>query len=142
MYKYKRKFVQITILTILLVNLLNCGRNVGEYELIGKYRINYSYGVEEISLLKDGTYSQTIRISGKPESRSRTGAWDYRSSDGHVVLHNPMIVDNGFGETKSYFWEQAEDNQGTWALDAKKSIFGKISLRWNDDLGYAFEKIN
>ena len=123
-------------LFIPIILLICCSSEVTYDEVIGTYSMEYPYGIEILHLAGDSTYVQHVFIYDGAESRSNTGRWVFREESSEVDLCNAMLIDDNFGDLKPSYWEIGE---GYRILRVEKRL-GKVSLRWNDDLGYMFRK--
>jgi len=115
------------------------GPQVERQELTGMYSIQYPYGVEELLVQGDGTYRQSFADDGKSFAPLNQGKWELKQGDfwdGQLlVLHDPVIVDDGFGRRAN---KKASD--ALWQIRIRKRWSGGIKLLVNEDLGYEFVK--
>lgn len=118
-------------LSILLL-LTSCS-DVGTNDIAGTYQCIYPYGNELLKLDANGSYKQVIQLSGM-SAKTNSGSWRYDQNN--VMLENAIIVDDGFGKSKSDPFKIEEGYRG---LEARKS-WGKIKLIENEDQGFYFEK--
>lgn len=134
MAKFVLKTALLLATTILTVG---CGYNISRDELIGNYKVTYSYGTEELALLNDGHYEQRIVVSGDTSPAIHSGQWDFSGGErAELVLHDALIVDDGFGKPNKEYRRVA---RGVRGIRASKS-FGKLKLSINEDLDQAFER--
>jgi hypothetical protein len=123
---------------VVSVAVLLCGCSVQTVdEVIGRYKLRYSYGTEELQLDKDGTYIQSIFIDGETTAKVNKGRWEFHKKESEVVLIDAMIVDDFFGRLKPEYWKI---EPGLSIFHISKA-FGKVSISVNRDQGYSFEKI-
>lgn len=120
---------------LFLLTVCSCSSGVVYEDLVGVYKVQYPYGTEELVLNRDGTYKQTILLTNKDEV-SHTGQWKFLEKESKVVLKDPLIVDDNFGRPNPNFMKVQE---GLWILRIEKR-FRAVSLHWNDDQGFVFEK--
>lgn len=124
------------LLTLLwIVCCAGCTKATKE-DVIGEYAVIYPYGTEQLTLANNGTYIQTIKIKGNDTVATNTGKWSYHEGNAEVILEKPLLADDNFGNLNKKYQEPV---QGDWILEVR-NLFGKVSLRWNDDQGFVFEK--
>jgi hypothetical protein len=124
---------------VLLLGLIGCRSNIDRAELPGVYQATYSYGVEHLNVMADGTYEQSFVTTGTPVKSINKGKWELGHGDiwegDLLILNNPVIVDDGFGKLS-----KLEQRSGVWQLRVRKSIGGNIYFPINDDQGTSFKR--
>jgi hypothetical protein len=120
----------------LLLAAANC-RAPSRSELVGGYKIRYSYGSEELRLNSDGTYVQVISLDRGGLRASNSGKWEYREKKGELSLIDPLLVDDNFGKVSSTWMSP---RAGLWSLAAEKWPTGSVTLYYSPDFDYRFEK--
>lgn len=120
----------------LLLVTANC-RAPSRSELVGSYKIRYSYGSEELQLRDDGTYVQVVSLD-RGGRASNSGKWEYREQEGDLELTAPLLVDDNYGKISSTWMSP---KTGLWGLEAEKWPTGSITLYYSPDLDYRFKKM-
>ena len=107
-------------------------------DVVGVYRAQYRFGTEELLLARDGTYVQSLFISGQTALTINKGRWKFWKEEPMVDLFDPMHVMGDFGKLDPSYWKVTPGSQ--WGFEVYKS-FGRVSLPIAPDLGYFFKKI-
>jgi hypothetical protein len=107
-------------------------------ELVGSYKIRYSYGSEELRLYDNGTYVQIVSLDRGGLRASNSGKWEYREKEGELALNAPLLVDDNFGKVSSSWMSP---KAGLWSLAAEKWPTGSVTLFYSPDFDYRFKKI-
>jgi len=132
------KFIFFT----LLITLYACNTNFEEAELLGTYKANHGKGEDIIYLKKNGEYLHIFKSSKK--TYKENGTWGYET-----FQNEPMISFYNFNHRWRYEdWQQdpevnesPETIKNIWPAHVERSLFGKIRLGLDDDMGYYFEKV-
>ena len=86
-----------SVAVVLVIATAGCSGPVSRERLVGTYRVDYDYGLEQLTLKTDGTYTQEFAEPGQRfhvinQDRFDLGNGDFW--DGQLLtLHNPVIVD-------------------------------------------------
>jgi hypothetical protein len=119
--------------------VLGCNATIPRERLAGKYRIDHSYGVEQLTIRDDGTYTQEYGEKGKDLRVINKGTWDTSNGgfwDGQQLdLSAPVIVDE-FGHPTDL-----TPSEGLWRIRIRKSWSGEIRLLVNEDVDLAFDRV-
>lgn len=118
--------------------LFGCSARVNCDDVIGRYKVQYPYGAEELQLNKDGTYTQSVLIDGETKAMDNKGQWEFDKNELKVILINAMLVDDFFGHIRKDYWKI---EPGLSFFTAKRSM-GTISLIINPDQGFVYNKVN
>lgn len=112
-----------------------CTASVSTETLAGQYLCVYRFGVEVLTLDRDGTYVQTALLDGIPEPLVHRGTWKYENET--VNLQTPLLVMDEFGARSKQLSKPAD---GLWVLNVAAGR-GALRLHWNPDLDYEFRKV-
>jgi hypothetical protein len=129
---------RLMILTI-PVAIFGCSGTIPRTDVLGRYRVNYDYGIEELTLREDGTYVQDFAEKDQQLRTINTGRWDIQRGDfweGQLLnLFEPVIVDVSGRRS------DLARRSGKWMIRIRKTWSGQPRLLINDDLGEAFERV-
>src|SRR5262249_26843706 len=124
---------------VAVIATAGCYGPVSRERLVGTYRVDYGYGLEQLTLKADGTYTQEFAEAGQGfhvinEDQFDLGTGDFWD-DQLVTLHNPVIVD--VSGTRS----DMTRSSGVWPARVRRSCAGRPRLLINEDLGLEFERV-
>ena len=126
-------------LIVVTISVFVWGCTVAPSSLPGTYRVDYGYGIEQLTLHADGTYVQQFAEKNKESRVINTGRWELERRgfwDGDLLnLFEPVIVDV-FGKPSDL-----RPRPGLWALNIKKTWSGQPQLSINEDRGLAFDRM-
>lgn len=114
----------------------SCSQQISRDELVGNYKVDYGYGVEDLQLLPNGRYDQTFRSAADNVPITNTGKWELKSDTLH--LYDSLIVDDNFGRLRSNYKEPVPGSRG---IIVKKQ-FWIVHLIINPDSPVSFKKTN
>lgn len=134
-----RRLLAGAVLFALLSVSTNGCRLAEKEELVGTYRADYGYGVEQLTIRSDGTYRQDFVESGQPLHQINEGRWAMRNSDDlwdplTLELRDALLVD---------FGGQRRDPavRGSWVIPIRRGWWsGRVTLPIFEDIGLEFEK--
>jgi len=125
------------VLSILAV--VGCNRPIPRERLVGSYRVDYGYGVEQLTLRADGTYTQEFAPKGEAFRAINQGRFDLRTGtfwDGELLqLHDPIIIDD-LGKRSAM-----AHAVGVWIMPIQKTWSGQPRFPVNEDMGLYFERM-
>jgi hypothetical protein len=128
----------LTALTISIA-ATGCG-TIPRTGVPGTYRVDYGYGIEQLTLREDGTYVQEFAEKNQPLRVINTGRWELQQGDfwqGQFLnLFDPVIVD--VSGRRSDLTRHAG---GRWPIPLRKAWSGQPRLLLDDDIGEAFERV-
>jgi hypothetical protein len=101
------------------------------------HEADFSFGTEKLELRPDGVYAQVLTIRGENTGVLHSGMWEYRESDNHLELHDPLQFDDYFGRLNPDYKSPVT---GIWGLNAERT-FGGIVLTWAPDFDFKFSKL-
>lgn len=93
----------IAIMLLMLTVLLQACGPVTERDLYGTYIVNYTFGVEKLTLNANGSYKQEVTIKDDPKTLEHEGRWRFAASDNYVELENGLDVQTAFGELRKNY---------------------------------------
>jgi len=125
-----RSLIGCLILTML--SFASCARKLDSSDLVGKYRADYPFGVETLTLNSDGTYLQEFVEHQATNVLSASGKWTYDSRYRELVLQNPLVIDDSIVEPK----QRATRVSGI----ATPWVESKTRILLNPDLGYYYRR--
>ena len=101
-----------------------CYGRVKTADLPGRYRAEYQFGEETLTLRPDGTFSQIFLIREGPKIGSNLGRWAYDSKDRMLDLQTFRVVSDG------YCHRTSEDFVGGSSVSVEREFFlvGRIRL--------------
>jgi hypothetical protein len=127
------------ILTMLSILAVGCTGTVPRERLVGTHRVDYGYGVEQLTLRADGTYTQEFAAKGEAFRAINQGRFDLRNGDfwdGELLqLHDPVIVDD-LGKRSAM-----ARSPGVWPLRIRKTWGGQPRFLINEDMGLEFNRV-
>jgi hypothetical protein len=127
-----------------LIGLLSVSANgcrvFEKQELVGTYRADYGYGIEQLTIRSDGTYRQDFGETGQPPHQVNEGRWEIRNRDGDfwdpqmLELQDALLVD---------FAGHRRDPpaRALWAIPIRRGWTGRMKLPIFEDIGLEFEKL-
>ena len=122
-----------------IVAVAGCHGTVARDRLVGSYRVDYGYGIEQLTLRGDGTYSQEFAAKGEPFREINHGRFNLRVGDfwdGQLLeLDTPVIVDD-LG-TRSAMTRAP----GVWPIRIRKTWSGQPRFLINEDIGLEFNRV-
>ena len=104
---------------LIAVALIGCSINVATKRVYGTYMASYPFGVETITLNRDGSFVQQVAMKNQPPVLVH-GTWDFDSQGSRVNLYGSMVVADGFGHLRSD-WQTA--SSGIVSLDVEMHWF-------------------
>lgn len=127
------------LLVMLPVFALGCRGTVPRERLVGSYRADYGYGVEQLTLRADGTYIQEFAAKGEAFRSINQGRFDLRVGDywdGQLLqLHDPVVIDDlGKRSPMARF-------SGVWPMRIRKTWGGQPRFLINEDMGLEFNRV-
>jgi hypothetical protein len=127
------------ILPLLAIVAVGCSGTAPRERLVGTYRVDYGYGVEQLTLRSDGTYTQEFADKGESFRALNQGRFDLRTGsfwDRQLLqLHNPVIVDDlGKRTAMARF-------SGVWAMPVRQTLGGQPRFPINEDAGLEFKRV-
>jgi hypothetical protein len=141
MKKSTSKSIGLLALSIsILACCVGCNSDVLRKDVVGIYKANYTYGVEDLKLLDDGHYEQTFLMSGDTTPKINSGKWeltkDTKKNCTQVVLQDAMVIDDGFGKPNKDYWKI----KAGLSIFCVSTFFGKTSIRINEELDLAYKQ--
>jgi len=106
-------------------------------EIYGHYRLESPTGTEDLTLNKDGTYSQQYESKDETVHLSQTERWTYQSETKEVNLQDPLMIYDITGKLND---PSHIPTKGVWGLGLTRE-FGEIRININEDLGIYFKKL-
>jgi hypothetical protein len=132
-----RSVKHVVIVTLLGVSCISCAPNGSRSEVVGNYRANYGFGVEQLRLLNDGRYEQMFQLAGEATPKTHTGKWELKREDYLLVyLYDSLLVADNSGKLRPHYEDPVS---GRRAMIVRKGL-GKVYLDFNLDVGLSFEK--
>ncbi len=131
------KLVNKIIIFLILIALCACQVEFQESELIGTYKANHGKGEDIIVLKENGKYLHTFKTS--ENLFEREGNWEYE-----IFKDQPLISFYNFQHRwrdNYYTYEFEKGERNIWPAFIERTIFGKITLPLDDDLGFYYEKV-
>jgi hypothetical protein len=130
----------MTLVTVAAsIAMFGCGGTIRSDQLPGTYRVDYDYGIEQLTIRGDGTYTQEFAEKGKNFRVINKGLWELQEGDlwdrQVLNLFEPVIVDK-FGRPSDM-----TPKSGRWPVPIRKTWRGQPRLLINPDLGYVFERV-
>ena len=117
----------------------SCAPSDNRDEVVGNYRVNHTFGIEELRLLDNGQYQQTFQLIEEATRRTATGKWEFKRADYPLVyLYDLMMVADGQGNLREDYWKPVP---GPSLLLVRKNG-GIVYLVFNLDLGLSFKKVS
>ena len=110
-----------------------CEAHFQESELVGVYKANHKKAEDIIFLKKDHTYRHTYKTS--ENLFERVGKWEYEYFQGQ-----PLISFYNFDHRWRYDFVEEKGVRNIWPAFPERTLFGKIILGLDDDLGFYYEK--
>ncbi len=83
--------------------LVACGGGPQDSELYGAYVATYEDGTQRLTLEKDGTFLQEVRLRDTDSAVVNSGTWKYDRPTNYVDLTNCLGVNDGFGRIRANF---------------------------------------
>jgi hypothetical protein len=115
----------------------SCAPSDNRDEVVGNYRMDYTFGIEELRLLDNGQYQQTFQLAGDATRRTATGKWDFKRKDYPLVyLYDSMMVTDGQGNLRKDYGKPVP---GPNLLLVRKNG-GIVYLVFNIDLNLSLKK--
>jgi hypothetical protein len=96
------------ILAVLALSLIAaCSNGPQDSELYGAWVAAYENGSQTLTLEKDGTFVQEVRLKGSESPVVNSGTWQHRSPSNQLAevvdLENCLGVNDGFGRIRADF---------------------------------------
>jgi hypothetical protein len=122
-----------------ILGIAGCSRPLPRERLIGSYRADYGYGVEQLTLRADGTYTQGFAAKGEAlrainQRRFDLGTGDYWDRQ-LLQLHDPVVIDD-LGKRPAM-----TRSSGVWAMRVRQTQAGQPRLLINEDMGLEFNRV-
>lgn len=77
--------------------------------IYGTYKTSYPFGVEAITLKRNGTFAQDVAIHGQPKV-SIEGRWEFDSHASRVNFSGLAVVEDPSGRKESQTWKAQRGN--------------------------------
>jgi hypothetical protein len=90
---------------------------VTQEDVYGTYRTSYPFGVETITLNRDGTFVQQIAIK-QEKSVTVSGTWDFDCRESRAILYGCMVVSDGLGNLKRS-WPSAKTKAFSFVIEKR-----------------------
>jgi hypothetical protein len=115
------KYATIRIAFVALIGaaFLGCGMIVPADEVYGRYVATYPFGIESITLNRDGTFVQSMSV-GKGNPVTVRGKWEFDQQDSRANLYGAMVVTDGSDQLRAN-WQNA--SSGIVSMDVEKHWF-------------------
>jgi hypothetical protein len=127
------------VTVVISIAVAGCGGTIQRDQLPGRYRVDYGYGIEQLTIRGDGTYTQEFAAKGTDLRVINNGHWELEHGsfwDGELLdLFEPSIVDE-FGRPRDM-----TPQSGRWPIPIRKSWRGQLRLVINEDVGDVFERV-
>jgi hypothetical protein len=111
--------------------LAACNDTFTTDEVSGEYVANYDLAFETLIVNRDGTYSYYFRSPDGTET-SNAGQWKLEQHMGQPGLT--------FSSFKFGLPEYGTDRPGYWNVEIERTLFGRLKLCFDPDLGYCYIK--
>lgn len=124
---------KLFFVTSLLLEVTGCypfPKEFSKSEIVGRYVLRYSFGIEELRINPDGSYVQTFMGKSKLEN---SGKWQLDKT--RLGLENALIFADPFGK------QLEKPEKGNIGLGTAW-YFGRLVLDANPDRGFIYEKQN
>jgi len=129
------KLLNKIIIFFTLIVLCACEAQFKESELVGTYKANHGKGEDIIVLKEGGKYLHSFKTLEK--TFEREGVWEYE-----IFEDQPLISFYNFQHRwEDNYYTYKKDERNIWPAFIERSIFGKIILPLDDDLGFYYEKV-
>lgn len=107
-----------------------CALNVGqvhEADVYGRYVARYRNGAETLTLNRDHTFQQEVRVDVSKTPVTASGTWSWRDSGGgYVDLHGCIAANDGRGSIRPDF--AAHRDGCSYPPERKWFFFGQLRL--------------
>ena len=113
--------------------LVACESNIAKSDIIGHYTANHGHGIETLELLPNGEYVLLYKGQGTPSLENRN-KWQFDYTKGTPQITFSKYVFGYRGDPG------AATGPGYWDVSVTRTVFGKIRLEINSDLGYYYYK--
>lgn len=129
-------FLSVSIIIFMVLFMVSC-KVKSQSDLFGTYVADYNVAKEELTLNKDGTFIQKVKLKAKSKVAIAKGKWTYDTKTGYVIFEeNHMAVIDGFRKLNP---DYEKPNPGPAFFPADK-YFGRILLGSAE--GVLYEKID
>jgi hypothetical protein len=119
-------------MVLVLALVAACTTGLPEAELYGEYVATYENGTESLTLQRDGTFVQEIRLNGSDGVVSNSGTWQVSRPSNRpdlVDLKNCFGVGDGFGRIRADF----ASRRGGCSLTVERRFLFAGQLRLGPD---------
>ncbi len=96
MHTVARCFVLVSV----TATLIGCAINVPLKKVYGTYKASYPFGIETITLNRDGSFVQEVAMKGQAPVTVH-GKWDFDSQGSRVNFDGLMMVVDGTGHLRT-----------------------------------------
>jgi hypothetical protein len=125
----------MAVLGLSMFSFLSCTGRINLADLVGRYRVEYPFGVETLTLNSEGTYVQEFMDRESTKVVTVRGSWRYDSASGVLVLENPLVID--------YFPVQTSKQRATQVSGvAVFRVKSQSRISVNEDLGYYYKRVS
>ena len=91
-----RKLVSAALVAAAAIFIFAACLQTSESDVYGRYVAHYDAGSETVTLARDHSYVQEVRVNGVAEPFVNHGLWEWKTD--RVLFHDCWAVSNGFGE--------------------------------------------
>jgi hypothetical protein len=85
---------------LLAMMLVGCSMTVSSEKVPETYLASYPFGSETLTLNRDGSFFQQVKINAQPTATAR-GSWVFDPKESRIDLCGLMVVVDGFDDLKS-----------------------------------------
>jgi hypothetical protein len=128
-------------MVMVLVLATACSGGLQDSELYGTYLATYANGTEKLTLQRDGTFVQEVRVDGIDSAVINSGTWQHSHPSNRpdlVDLKNCFGVSDGFGRIRADFAAR----RGGCSLGVERRFLVAGELRLGPDDSSALWKVN
>ena len=131
------RLLQIALAILMSVIAGSCSLPVGPTDLTGTYEVSYDYGLETLLLKADGTYHQCFRDKNGVLTEN-DGKWEFTGKSS--VFQNRLLLEDALVLYRLHGEPPSKVKKMNWLIEPRKSIWGSVTLIFNEDLDLAYKK--
>ncbi len=95
-------------------------------DVYGDYVAKYHSGTERVTIAKDGTFKQSVRVDASGATVENSGTWIWDAHAERIALFGCLGVNDGRGDIRPDF---ATLRGGcNWSVERKWWLFGAVQL--------------
>ena len=121
----------------LMAIVSGCVLHPDQEEIIGIYIAEYGFGTDSLTLKPDGSYTQEIKVKGRPELLRASGTWKYDQTKSRINFSDLYLIPNPYTDE----WDEKTSTNRGWASLPVARYFFTRKLRFGPDEGHPFNKI-